>query len=279
MTSVTAQSVYPAYRIWCGVSSVSAPITGGAVLGLSAVFDTNYDLLPYQTGVPISSTCGPPALPNARKVLCGGPAAYTVALSTTNFYPFPILSPCFDFSTSTGQSGPGVNLIFEQDIAPGSQVPNFNRYRATNFIPVRRIIDQPLSQVAPGSCPLNLGGTFDIYKTRFTFVGLVAQGRSLWYDTGIANPTYLSLIPSPNVAGQPAGTQSTWIVEGTDVSNPGPATTGAAGTYINASGMGFPSVLWTTIAQMRYFRFQVELRGNHNSNSAPSYDKVVMVYY
>ena len=42
--------------------------------------------------------------------------------------------------------------------------------------------------VPVGLCPFNNGGTFDIYRMRFTFVGLVSQARSLWYDTGIANP-------------------------------------------------------------------------------------------
>ena len=278
VTGVVAQTTYPNYRIWCGVSSISAPMSAGAIPGLQSVFDSNYNLLPYQTGIPVQASCGPPGL-SARKVPCGGPAPYTTALMTTNFCPFPVLSPCFDFSTSTGFSGTGVNLLFEQDIAPGSQVPNFNRYRATAFIPVRRLIDAPLALATPGVCPFNLGGTFDIYKSRFTFVGLVAQARSLWYDTGTANPNYLSFIPSPLVGGQPAGTQSTWILEGTDTSNPGPATPGVGGTYIDAAGNVFPNVLSVTIAQLRYFRFRLELRGNNVTNSTPSYDKAAMVFY
>ena len=113
--------------------------------------------------------------------------------------PFPLLSPCFDFSTSTGVSGAGVNLLVEQNIEPGNQVPNFNRYRATNFLPVRRLIDAPLARYLAGG-PLHVQPrrrTFDIYRMRFTFVGIVGQSRSLWYDTGVANPNYLGFIVTP----------------------------------------------------------------------------------
>ena len=133
--------------------------------------------------------------------------------------------------------------------------------------------------MAPGLCPFNAGGTFDIYKFRFTFVGLVAQGRSLWYDTGTANPNYLSFVVTPPVTAQPLGTQSTWILEGTDTSNPGPGTNGAAGVYINAAGTTFPNVLSGTIAQMRYFRFRIEFRANNVMNTTPAYDQVAMVYF
>jgi hypothetical protein len=279
VSGVTAATVYPLYKIWCGVSQVPAPMAGNPQPGLFTIFDSNYDLAPYQTGTLIGPACANPTVPTgARKVACGGPSPYTVALATTQFYPFPTLTPCFDFSTVTGASGSGVNLIFEQDISPGNQVPNFNRYRATSVTPVRRLIDAPLSMNPPGICPFNHGGTFDIYRTRFTFVGLVAQGRSLWYDTGTVNPNYLSFIPSPAPATQPAGTQSTWILEGTDASNPGPATTGASGIYINANGTVFPNVLSSTISQLRYFRFRTELRANNLANTTPSYDQAVMVY-
>jgi hypothetical protein len=278
-TGVVAASTYPQYRIWCGVTSTAAPLSGGVAQGMTSVFDANYNLLPYQAGVPIGVMCSTPTLPNARKVPCGGPASYTTALQTTQFYPFPLLNPCFDFSTSTGASGAGVNLLIEQNIEPGMQVPNFNRYRATNFTPVRRLLDKPLSLTPPGICPFNLGGTFDIYKMRFTFVGLVAQARSLWYDTGTANPTYQGFILMPPVNAQPAGTQSTWILEGTDTSNPTPGTVGSSGVYVNAAGVTNPFVLSFTIAQFRYFRFRVELRGNNLTNTSPAYADASMVWF
>jgi hypothetical protein len=277
VSGVTAPTVYPQYSIWCGVSNIAAPLGGGALQGLNSVYDTNYTLLPYQTGIPLQAGCTPISPPNPRKVPCGGPIPYTVPLLTTTFVPFPVLSPCFDFSTAAGQSGSGVNLIFEQNIEPGNQMPNFNRYRATSFTPVRRLLDGPLSQVQPGLCPFNHGGTFDIYKSRFTFVGLVAQCRSNWFDTGTANPTYLAFTVSPPVSTQPAGTESIWILEGTDASNPGPATNGVSAVYIDAAGTVHPAAL-TTIQNLRYFRFRVELRGNNQTNEVPSFSSAFMAY-
>jgi hypothetical protein len=278
VSGVTAATTYPNYKIWCGVSSTPAPLAGGTAQGLSAVFDNNYNLTPYQTGIPVQAGCANPTATNPRKVPCGGPSPYVVMLQTTTFYPFPVLSPCFDFSTSTGASGSGVNLLFEQDIDPGTQAPNFNRYRANAFNPVRRLVDKPLILVTGGLCPFNNGGTFDVYRHRFTFVGIVGQARSLWYDTGTPNPNYISFILTPGVGSQPAGTFSTWILEGTDTANPGPTTNGSAGIYINASGAPNTTVLTTTIAQLRYFRFRVEFRGNNVSNATPAYSSVTMAY-
>jgi hypothetical protein len=285
-SGVTAPTVYPQYSIWCGVSNIVAPLSGGTQTGLNTVFDSNYTLLPYQTGIPTGMStngpCGPPTLPGARKVPCGLNQTYTVALQTTQFYPFPLLNPCFDYSRDTGVSGMGTNLLFEQNIEPGMQAPNFNRYRATNFIPVRRLIDGPLSMVPASVCPFNHGGTFDVYRARFTFVGLVAQTRSLWYDTGTANPGYLEFIVTPPATSQPLGTQSTWILEGTDTNNPGPSTIGSSGVYINAQGQTFPQVLTGTgtgqIGQLRYFRFRIEFRANNVGNTTPAYTSVVMAY-
>jgi hypothetical protein len=175
-------------------------------------------------------------------------------------------------------SGLGTNLIFEQNIAPGAQVPNFNRYRANNFTPVRRLIGPPLSLVPPTICAFNTGGTFDVYRARFTFVGLVGQARSLWYDSGSADPTYLGFLVNPPIASQPAGTQSTWILEGTDAVNPTPATIGASGTFIDAAGNTHPQVLSQTLDHLRYFRFRVELRGDNVTNAVPAYTSVQMAY-
>jgi hypothetical protein len=285
-SGVTAPTIYPQYSIWCGVSDIAAPIGGGAQQGLNTVFDSNYTLLPYQTGIPTGTStagpCGPPGVPGARKVPCGLNQTYTVALQTTQFYPFPLLNPCFDYARKDGVFGNGTNLLFEQNIEPGQQVPNFNRYRANAFIPVRRLIDRPLSQVAASVCPFNQGGTFDVYRARFTFVGLIAQTRSLWYDTSTADPGYLEFIVTPPVASQPAGTQSTWILEGTDVPTPGPSTIGSSGIYIDAQGVTHPQVLTGTgtgqIGGLRYFRFRVEFRANNVANTTPAYSSVSMAY-
>jgi hypothetical protein len=279
VNSVTFASMYPNYKVWCGLTNIAAPINApGATTGMNAVFDSNYNLTPYQTGVPVQAMCASPTAINPRKVPCGGPMSYAVALQLTQFYPFPLLNPCFDFATSTGASGAGVNLLLEQDIDPGNQVPNFNRYRATFFTPVRRLIDKPISTVNPLVCPFNNGGTYDVYRMRFTFVGIVGHARSLWYDTGVADPSYLGFQITPPPSAQPPGTQSTWILEGTDTVNPVPTTTGVSGTYVNAAGTVFPLVVTSTINQLRYFRFKVELRGNNVTNATPSYDSVTMAY-
>jgi hypothetical protein len=246
--------------------------------GMTSVYDANFTLTPYQGGTPIPAPCASPTAINPRKVPCGGPVSYVVPLQVSQFMPFPLLSPCFDFATATGLSGAGVNLLLEQDIAPGNQAPNFNRFRATAFTPVRRLLDGPISALPPGLCAFNHGGTFDIYRMRFTFAGISGQARSLWYDTGVPNPSYLAFSINPPVLAQPTGTQSTWILDGTDALNPGPGTTGVSGTYVNAAGTVFPLVLSNTINQMRYFRFRVELRGNSLTNATPAYDSVAMAY-
>jgi hypothetical protein len=271
-------SVYPQYSIWCGLTSTAAPIGGGGGNGLAAVFDANYNLTPYQAGIPIPAVCAAPAAVNPRKVNCGGPTPYVVPVQTTQFVPFPRLSPAFDFATAAGQSGTGVNLLFEQNVEPGLQVPNFNRYRALNFTPVRRLVDKPLSFVPANLCAFNNGGTDDIYRARFTFVGIVGQARSLWYDTGVDDPDYLNVSFNPTLASQPFGTQSTWILEGTDTPNPSPGTIGISGTYVDAFGTVHPNVLSSTLAGKRYLRFRVELRGNSFNNTTPVYTSLVVAY-
>jgi hypothetical protein len=272
-SGTTTATVYPVYGLWCGLTSVSA-----SGPGLSPVFDANYDLTPYQTGQAISPMCGAPTVASPRKVPCGQFfQPYVVPLHTSFFHPFPILNPCFDFSTSTGLSGYGVNLLVEQNIEPGMQVPNFNMSLANGPTPVRRLVGRPLSLVSPSVCPFNEGGGSETYRMRFTFVGLVGQARSLWYDTGAADPTYLSFIESPNHVAQPWGTATTIVLEGTDVSNPVPATSGVGGTYLSATGVVNPAVL-TTLAGLRYFRFRAELRGNNFTNGTPEYSSFVMAY-
>ena len=283
---VTAASTYPAYQLWCGVTNKGAsgtPPPPPFPFGLDAMMERNYSIhYPYQSGELINPACANPSTMNPRKVLCNGPMPYAVTARTTQWYPFPVMAPCFDYATSTGAGGsPGVNLLLEQNIEPGNQVPNLNRYRSTANTAVRRLIDGPLSQLSPGTCPSNQGGASDIYRMRFTFVGLVAQERSLWYDTGTADPNYLAFLTSPPIGAQPPGTQSTWILEGTDALNPIPGTTGTQGTYISAAGTVNPNVLTSPtagIGQKRYFRFRVEFRGNNLTNMAPSYGSVLMGY-
>ena len=274
---VTHATVYPQYTIWCGLTSTAAPLGGGGATGLTSVYDANYNLTPYQIGSLIPQSCASPTAPSPRKVFCGGFLPYVVPLRATQFHPFPVLNPCFDFATSTGQSGPGVNLLLEQNIASGNQVPNFNTSFASGPTPIRRLVARPLAQVLAGVCPFNEGGGSEAYRMRFTFVGLSGQARSLWYDTGASDPTYLGFIETPNHAAQPYGTQTVLVLEGTDVANPGPATPGVGGTYISAAGVVNPAVL-TALSGLRYFRFRVELRGNNLANTTPAYASFVMAY-
>jgi hypothetical protein len=277
VSGVTQATTYPQYRAWCGLTNTQAPLSGGAFPGMFSVYDTNYNLTPYQMGIQLQMGCANPGAINPRKVPVGGPSNYVVPLATTQFVPFPVLAPCFDYATSAGASGAGVNLLIEQNIAPGNQLPNFNRYRATNFTPVRRLIGRPLEIVTPGLCPFNEGGTFDIYRQRFTFVGLVAQCRSLWFDTGTSDPTYTDFQVNPPIASQPPGTSSVWILEGTDVLNPGPGTTGLSVVYIDAAGVVNPAAL-AMLQSLRHFRFRVELRANNLTNQTPAYVSVSMAY-
>ncbi len=283
VNGVTIPTTYPAYQIWCGLTSTAAPLNsttcpGSATCpGLATVYDQNYNLATFQPGTAIPAACTSASAANPDKVACGGPTAYSVTLATTAFFPFPILQPCFDFATSTGQSGSGVNLLFEQNIESGTQAPNFNRYRATAFTPVRRLIAAPLSLNAPGNCAFGVGGSYDIYRARFTMVGLVSSARSLWYDTGTPDPQYVNFILNPSILSQPAGTQSIWILEATDTANPGPGTTGVSITFVNAAGTVNTAGL-TTLGNLRYFRFRTQLRANNLTNVAPTYGSVTMAY-
>jgi hypothetical protein len=54
---------------------------------------------------------------------------------------------------------------------------------------------------------------------------------------------------------------------------------GTAGTYIDAAGATFPTVLSSTLSHLRYFRFRIEFRGNNLANTSPAYTSVAMVSY
>jgi len=288
-TATVAQSTYPQYSIWCGVSSVSAPFNGGTQQGLGGTMDSNYNLTPYQSGILLTGPCASTTATNPRKVNCGLNGTYVTNMSSTQFYPFPLLNPPFDYAqggTAAGTLGVGTNLIYEVNIEPGNQVPNFNRYRANALLPVRRMLDRPLSQVPINNCPANSGGgTFDIYRIRFTFVNAVSQARSLWYNTNTADPNYLNFIVSPPAVpgmGQPIGTSSVWTLEATDQLNPNPGTLPAASAvYIDATGATHPQVLGVgtgMIGHFQFFRFKVEFRANNVANTIPAYTSIVMSY-
>ena len=132
--------------------------------------------------------------------------------------------------------------------------------------------------------PINDAAGYDVYRARFTFVARVSSARSIWYDTGQANPTYSAFLLNPQADQQPAGTSSVWDLEGTDVLNPTPTSTVQGnGQIINAAGVLNTNVLTQNgpgvgIANLRYFRFKVEMTNNTATNALPLYNSFVMAY-
>jgi len=273
-------AAYPAYRSWCGMTANSAPINcPNGVAGISLAYSTNFTLPTPQTPDPLNLS---PAAPGLGGVRTNPPGAYATGSSFTSYYPYPVFATAFDYIGS----GPGAgNLIFEQDIAPHAQPINLHRFRATNWVPVRRVIG------ASGSANGAAGGC-DIYDLRFTFVQVRSSARSAFYDVG-ATPTppiYNSMVLSPNPTSQPAGTQTLLEVEGATAlwnpTNPIGPTTGWL-TYASAGPAGVtidPTVLSNPVNPSapqltgnRYYRFRSTLRANHLTNALPAYTSLTTV--
>ncbi len=292
---VTTSTTYPSYSIWAGLTNAVAPLNSAcaAACGLGAAFLSNYLLEPYQTSIPpaetITAQCAGTVVGfTPKRVKVGGPLSYQTGAQFTQFVAFPLLSPPFDYANSAGQASNSVNLVFEQNIEPGTQAPNFNRYRSsagTNG-QLRRIVARPISlaTAAGQTCPINDAAGYDVYRSRFTFVSRVSSARSIWYDTGQSNPTYSAFLLNPQANQQPAGTTSVWQLEGTDVLNPTPTSTVQGnGVVVNAAGVLNNNVLTQQgpslgIATLRYFRFKVEMTDNTVTNAIPLYNSFVMAY-
>lgn len=301
VSGVTLATTYPSMSIWCGLTGVNASISGSLPPvpnqpGLSSAYGANYSALP--TGLP-GTTLIPfqsndpsvfeliPAMQGGNgvsgRVRVFGAASYTVAANIGAFYPYPAFTTPFDFAPIPTTPGGG-NLVLEMNIEPGSQCPNFHRYRATAATPVRRIIGVPLSAVPAGNTAIAAFGGFDIYRTRFTFVGRRSTARSLWYDSGAAAPVYagFQLSPSPvpgAVGGQPAGTQSVWTLDGfAGAGTPVPAAVPtASGVVVDAAGVVQSNALTAlTNAQCRFFRFRVDFLANTATNASPSFDALIV---
>lgn len=273
-------STYPQYRMWCGMTSNTAPIACSAGVGLSTIYRQNWLLPTIQTPDPNNTN---PTVPAQGGVLVNGPMPYVAGPGFTSFYPFPVFNPPFDYQGSgTGSGG----LIWEVNIEPGNQVANFNLYRATAFNPPRRIIGSPLSlgsnTAANGAC--------DTYLIRFTFVDILSSAQSQFYDTGVAgaNARYAGMQITPSPANQGAGSNSLWEFMGANaISNPTTPQGVTSGWLTLWSGTApgaqfFPEVLESTatppapqLTGNRYFRFRTTMRNNPATNAAPFYTSVI----
>lgn len=300
----TAQNVttttYPNYYAWCGMTTTTAPITCPAgVNGMSSVYATNYNIVPQQSPDPLNLALPPQncpfpltVAPNTNGgVRVNGPIPYTTAVALTTYYPFPVFSPPFDYiGTGTGSG----SLLFEQNISPGQQRVNFNRYRAQAVAPVRRVIGAPktLTTNCNSGNPNGAGGGCETYDMRYTFVNIVSSGRSSFYDTSIVTPqvpTYDDFRLTPAPQAQPASTSALWELEGANAianpNQPSGATTGFM-TYWNgtpANGVENPLVLnnptQPTALQLtgrRFFRFRVTLRNDPVNNGQQCYANFIM---
>jgi hypothetical protein len=293
------QTSYPQYYAWCGITTITAPVTCPAgVTGMSAVYSVNYTVAPRQTIDPLNPanppvSCPYPSTPPANNlggVRVTGPTTYQAGPGFTSYYPFPIFAPPFDYLGSGPNSG---SLLIEQNISPGQQLANFNRYRASAIAPVRRIIGAPrtLTATCNSGNPTSAGAGCDTYDMRFTFVGIVASARSSFYDTGIvppASPTYVSFTLSPSPANQPPNTSALWELEGANaISGPNTPSGGTTGflTFWSgtpATGQFFPLVLNNTqpgsisLTGRRYFRFRVTLRNDNVNNGRQCYNSFIL---
>lgn len=308
---VTSPTVYPTMSVWCGLTAINSPFSGSVPAspnqaGLSSAYGANYGAL--ATGLPGTATIpfqvNDPSvfevIPQNQggngsngRVRVFGPSNFSLQAIFSQFVGYPLFSPPFDFANSNGGSGTGNNLLVEFNVEAGAQCPNFHRYRAGAATPVRRIIGVPLSQVVPGNTAISSFSGWDIYLSRFTFVGRRSSVRSLWFDTGSTSPVYLQMVldpsPVPNAVGgvdpllQPAGTQSVWRLDG-QVSGPSlplPSVIGNVSQALvyDATGTFQASALNSlTAGQCRFFRFRVEMLGNAAANTVPSFNNLLMVF-
>jgi hypothetical protein len=301
---VTVGTTYPAMSIWAGLTGLNAPLSGTLPPspfnpGLLSAYGVNYGaqatglagttLLPFQSSEPSIFEVTPVAQGGNNvngRVRVFGAAAYTVQSAASTFYPYPLFTTPFDFSTVATTTTPHGNLVLEMNVETGTQCANFHRYRATAIAPVRRIIGVPLSQVPTGNTQIAAAGGFDVYRLRFTFVGRRSSVRSLWYDTTSAAPTYVGFTTTPSavpgvVGGQPAGTRSRWTLEGFSGVVPPSASTvpSFSGTGIDEAGVLQSAALTgMTNAGCRYFRFRVDLMANTATNELPSFDTVQVLF-
>jgi hypothetical protein len=275
-------SSYPSYRAWCGMTSLTFPIgvtgcpnTGGA--GLSAVFGINYNLPLNQPGDP----AGPSSPPNANGVaVTQGALTYNTgsgAATASGYFPFPLFDPPFDYFGGGPGSG---NLVLEQNIEPGQQLANFNRYRATCTSPVRR---NAARAVSTGTLTADING-YDVYNMRFTFVSMESSGRSVFYNTGVPVgqvATYQGITLNPSPFDQPANTRALWQFQSasaiTNPTTPVPGTSTGFLTLFNgtpATGIFDPSIV-VALSGRNFIRYTMTFRNNNQANTFQNYNSLI----
>ena len=284
VNNLTITTTYPQYQAWAGSTTRTAPLNCPAGLtGLSASYADNYDIAPVQAADPLNLNPAQP-VPGAGGVQVTAPSPYVLPSLFTSHVPFPVFSPPYDYIGS-GQGAGG--LLLEINIEPGSQLPNFNRYRATAATPARRLIGAPLSS---GLVVSEASGC-DTYAFRFTFVDVVASSQSLFYDVNAGGvPSYLGIALTPSPASQPAGTSSRWEFEGATgllaPNQPAGSSTGFLTYWDGMPGTGSfnPLVLADPANPMapqltgnRYFRFRATLRSDNITNARPRYSSLIAV--
>ena len=274
-------AVYPGFQMWCGQTTRSAPIAPPYLqIGLNAVFQANYDQATHQAPDPAHVNPSTNAL-GGVKVLSLQP--YTTSTVLAPFFPFPVLSPCFDYLGSGAGAGA---LIIEQIAAPNAvTVLNLNRLHAANFTPLRRIIAGPANNIAA------FGG-LEVYHQRFTFVGLEASARSVFKDCGvpaIQSAQYLACVVTPPLASQPAGSATKLEFEGaTAIVGPNQALGATTGWMTYAQGnapavsidplvLSNPVISAPQLSGRRFYRFRCTLRANNLTNQVPSIDRIDML--
>jgi len=117
--------------------------------------------------------------------------------------------------------------------------------------------------------PATFNYAFDI---RFYWLVSSAEAQSLFYDSSVNSPTFLSTLINPSIAEQPAGTSTTIVYQGArdDPDDPGTAD-------IESVSEWFEDL--EKLSGYRYIRFNVLMYSNLTTGQAPLYDDITFPYY
>lgn len=279
--NVVFGATYPNFTMWCGQTSRSAPVAPPyATSGLSVVFLSNYDQNTHQAP---DLTHVNPSLPSRGGVLVASAQPYATSTTVAPFFPFPLLSPCFDYWGSGLGAGA---LILEQRLDPNSvTVLNLNRLHAASFYPLRRVIAGPTQAIG-------VSGGLEVHHQRFTFVGLETSACSNFKDSGVPSlqsALYLACVVTPPLSVQPAGSSTKLEFESANAivspNTPLGPTSGwltyaqgvAQSVTIDPLALSNPVPTAPQLSGRRYYRFRATLRANNLTNQIPSLDSVSLL--